>query len=151
MRWYRRGERKLFEISVFNAYVIEGHTVDHNVPGKRKRDLLSFKLDLAHQLISSFQARQRAVPGRPRSDASNALLRLDGMSHLPVAGEGTNHLCYVCNLQHKNFKKTNPQTHYSDNPYKQRKSSMKCIKCDVYLCCNPQKSCFKDFHTKVNL
>ena len=57
MRWYRRGERKLFEISIYNAYIIGGHTINHDVPGKRRRDLLSFKLDLAHQLIGDFQAR----------------------------------------------------------------------------------------------
>lgn len=151
MRWYRRGERKLFECSMYNAYIIEGHTLDHHESGKRCRDLLSFKLDLAHELIGNFTSRSRLVTGRPRSDASNSLLRLDGMNHLPVPGEGTNHLCYVCNIHYKAFKSSNPNAHYSDNLHKQRKSSMMCEKCQVYLCCNVQKSCFKDFHTKVNL
>ena len=46
MKWYRRVERKLMEISLYNSYVIEGEVVDHS-----KRDFLSYKLDLIHQLI----------------------------------------------------------------------------------------------------
>ena len=51
MKWYRRVETKLMETSLYNAYVIEGHVIDHKVGNVMKRDFLSFRLDLAHQLI----------------------------------------------------------------------------------------------------
>ena len=51
MKWYRRLETKLMKTSIYNAYVIEGDTVSHKVHSKTKRDFLSFKLDLAHQLV----------------------------------------------------------------------------------------------------
>lgn len=52
MRSYRKVEVKLREVSIYNAYVLEGLCVtDHDRPNKRKRDLMSFKLELAHNLI----------------------------------------------------------------------------------------------------
>ena len=50
MKWYRRVETKLMETSLYNAYVIEGHAIDHKVGNVVKRDFLSFRLDLAHKL-----------------------------------------------------------------------------------------------------
>ena len=150
MRWYRRVERKLLETSMYNAYVLEGHIVEHNPPGKTKRDYLSFKLDLAHELIGDFHHERRRLPGRPRSAATASLQRLDGKNHWPVKGEGRDHVCAVCNKHHRDYNEQHPGTHYSENPHKRRKASMKCEKCEVYLCCNPQAGCFKEYHTLVN-
>ena len=71
MRWYRKIERKLLELSVYNAYIIEGTTMDHNVPGKRKRDLQAFKLDLAHALVGTNCLRKALwdVPGQRTAKA----------------------------------------------------------------------------------
>ena len=146
MRWYRKIERKLLELSVYNAYIIEGTTMDHNAPGKRKRDLQSFRLDLAHALVGTNRLRKR-----PRSENSENLLRLDNMAHYPYVGEGKDHVCVVCNERHLRYKRSNPNSTYNDNPHKRSKTTIKCGKCDKYLCCNTKKMCFTEYHTVVNL
>lgn len=64
MRWYRKIERKLLGLSIYNAYVLEGSVIEHERPGKRKRDLLKFKLELAHELIRQMRIRKRARRSR---------------------------------------------------------------------------------------
>lgn len=134
MRLYRKIERKLLELSIYNAYVLEGSVIKHERPGKRKRDLLKFKPDLAHELIGQRRIRKRA--GISRSVTSNQLLRLDGQNHLPVVGEGKDHVCVVCNEKHVKYKDRNPGVSYAENPFKRCKTTIKCEKCEKYLCCN---------------
>ena len=38
MRWYRKIERKLLELCIYNAYVLEENVTSHVQVGKRKRD-----------------------------------------------------------------------------------------------------------------
>ena len=140
MRWYRKIERKLLELSIYNAYVLEGSVIKHKQPGKRKRELLGFKLDLAHELIGQVRIRKRT--GRSRSATSDQLLRLDGKNHLPAVGEGKDHVCVVCNEKHMKYKERNPDVSYSENPFKRCKTTIKCEKCDKYLCCNTKNMCF---------
>ena len=146
MKWYRRIESKMLETSLFNAYVIEGHVIDHT---NGKRDFLSFKLDLIHQLIGENNV-DRPTPGRPRvrDVAMNDNARLDRIDHWPVKGLGTNNRCAVCTARHNDYKRRNPGVSYSDNPHKLKKTTMKCEKCDAYLCCM-QSDCFKVYHTHV--
>ncbi|KAH3738985.1 hypothetical protein DPMN_045629 [Dreissena polymorpha] len=150
MRWYCKIERILLELSVYNAYIIEGTIRDQKAPGKRKRDMMSFKLDLAHALVGTSRLRKRSA-GQSRSENSENILRLDNISHLPVIGEGKDHVCVVCNERHNRYKRKNPEATYSENPFKRCKTTIKCSKCDKYLCCNTKNMCFTDFHTLVNL
>ena len=147
MRWYRRIELKLMEVSMYNAFVIEDAVKPHKVDGKVKRDYLDFRLDLAHELIGDFYKPKHSRGGRPRSQASENLSRLDGIDHWPVGGEGSNHTCVVCRDRRKNFVRNNPEL--EQNPYPLRKTTMKCEKCEVYLCCNAKMDCFKVYHTHV--
>lgn len=149
MRWYRKVEKKLLECSVYNGYVIEGCVIDHKTPGRRKRDLLSFRLELAHQLVGEYRQDRRPV-GRPRSEANQNLKRLDGANHLPVTGVGKDHVCGPCNERHIKYKDGHPECSYSDNPFKRRKTTIMCEKCQIFLCCNNKGNCFKDYHTQVN-
>ena len=55
MRWYGRIETKLRECTLYNAYIIEGTVVNHFPPNKQKRDLLSFWMDVTHELTGGFQ------------------------------------------------------------------------------------------------
>ena len=150
MRWCRKIERKLLELSVYNAYIIEGTLRDHNHPGKRKRDLQSFRLDLAHALVGTNRLRKRSV-GRPRSENSENWLRLDNMAHYPYVGEGKYHVCVVYNERHLRYKRSNPNSTYNDKPHKRSKTTIKCGNCDNYMCCNTKKMCFTEYHTVVNL
>lgn len=37
MRWYIKIELKLQEVSIYNAYVLEGCVTDHDRPNKKKK------------------------------------------------------------------------------------------------------------------
>jgi len=89
MQWYRRIEIKLRECALYNAFVLEGTVVDHNPPGKRARDLLTFRMDVAHELIGNIQQVRRAFK-RPRQlDIDEE--RLDEKAHWPVPSGS----CYI--------------------------------------------------------
>ena len=148
LRWYRKIEVKLRQIAIYNAYIIEGTVTNQNVENRRKRDLLSFKLDLAHQLIGTFRQERRAFK-RPRSIENAEIERLDETSHYPVPSGSNDTLCAVCNKKHKLYKEAHPGCRMQDNQKKRTKTSMKCEKCNVPLCCNSRNSCFKDYHTRV--
>jgi hypothetical protein len=70
MRWYRKIEVKLREVSIYNAYVLEGCVMDHDGPKKRKRDLMSFKLELAHSLIGKDCLCKSSPDGWPSSSCA---------------------------------------------------------------------------------
>lgn len=146
MRWYRKLEYKLRECAIFNAYIIEGTVNDHIHLNQRKRDLLSFKTELAHSLIGNF--RSRKCFKRPRS-ANNDELRLDGNDHWPTAAGGSDRVCVVCNRKHRNYMSSHPGTSVKDAPFKRTKTTMACQKCNAALCCNARSTCFTDYHTKV--
>ena len=145
MKWYQQVETKLMETSLYNAYVIEGHAINHKVGNVVKCNFLSFRLDLAHKLVEGHYVEMAPV-GRPRTEADDNDPRLDRMDHWLVRGEGKDHVCEVCNAWHKHHERWNPGVSYRDNPFKQWKMTMKCEKCSVYLCCN-QHNCFKVYHT----
>ena len=147
MKWYRQVETKLMETCLYNAYIIEGHAIDHKVGNVVKCNFLSFRLDLAQKLVEGHYV-EKAPVGRPRTEANDNDPHLDRMDHWPVRGEGKDHVCEVCNALHKHHERRNPGVSYRDNPFKQRKTTMKCEKCSVYLCCN-QQDCFRVYHTCV--
>ena len=51
----------LVECSVLNSYVLAGvvKPEEHARKGRGKRDLLKFRLELAHQLVGGFTSHQR--------------------------------------------------------------------------------------------
>ena len=74
----------LVECSVLNSYVLDGvvKPEEHARKGRGKRDLLQFRLELAHQLVGGFTSHQ--CMGRPRI-ANNNLRRLTNThTHWPV-------------------------------------------------------------------
>ncbi|KAK3590559.1 hypothetical protein CHS0354_008489 [Potamilus streckersoni] len=146
MQWYRRIEIKLRECALFNAFVLEGTVVDHNPPGKRARDFLSFRMDVAHELIGNKQGTRTFK--RPRQLNIDEE-RLDEKAHWPVPSGSVDRLCEVCNKKHKNYKASHPGVSMTDNPFKRSKSSLMCGKCKVPLCITTKSTCFVDFHTKV--
>ena len=85
MKWYRRVETKLMETSLYNAYVIEGHAIDHKVGNVDERDFLSFRLDPAHKLVEGYYV-EKAPVGRPRTDRSQRQRPMFG-SNGPLAGK----------------------------------------------------------------
>ncbi|KAL3879857.1 hypothetical protein ACJMK2_032136 [Sinanodonta woodiana] len=111
MRWYRRIEIKL-----------RGTVMDHSPSGTRSRDLLSFRMDVAHELIGNTQVR-RAFKRIRQLDTDE--VRLDEIAHWPVSSGSADRLC------------------------NRSKTTLMCDKCNVPLCVNARSTCFVDFHTKV--
>ncbi len=60
-KWWKRVLFYLLEVAILNAYVIErAYREDHLLRGHAKRDLLSFRLELAEQLIGDHHGRKRS-------------------------------------------------------------------------------------------
>ncbi len=67
---------------------------EHQQRGRKKRDMLSFRLELAKELIGSFSSRHRSG-GQPRSVEHILLDRLNSnLGHWPVHDKKGN--CVVC-------------------------------------------------------
>ncbi|XP_061184352.1 piggyBac transposable element-derived protein 4-like [Saccostrea echinata] len=148
LRWYRKIEIRLREIALYNSYILEGTVLDHNPRNKRKRDMLSYRLDVAHQLIGDYRQERRGFK-RARSLDAQPEIRLDEKSHWPAGTGSGNTVCVLCNKKHVLYKNSHPGCSVAENPMKRTKTTMKCEKCNVSLCCNARRTCFKDYHTKV--
>ncbi|KAH3842508.1 hypothetical protein DPMN_116004 [Dreissena polymorpha] len=112
--------------------------------------MMSFKLDLAQELVGTARLRKRSA-GRSQSENSENILRLDNISNLSAISEGNDHVWVVCNERHNRYKRKHLEATYSQNPFKRCKTTIKCSKCGKYLCCNTKNMCFTDFHTLVNV
>ena len=155
MKWFRRVELKLLECSIYNAYVIEGEaTGERREPGgpafhSKDRGMLQFKLDLAHQLIGG-AITEKTRFGRPRKEETENDPRLDRRDHWPIKGVGSDHVCVVCAAKHNRYRREQEgRVPYNQNPYSKTKTTIKCEKCDVYLCLSAARNCFKQYHTVV--
>ena len=115
--------------------------VDHKQRGRKKRNMLSFRLELAKELVGSFSSRQR-VGGRPRSSEHELLDRLNpNLGHWPmhVSRKGN---CTVClAMKRKQGLSSVGNCH---------ESRIQCEHCRVYLCVSTERNCFKKYHTLVN-
>ena len=145
MRWYMRCIVKGLELSAYDAYVIEGHFVDHNPAGRRKRDFLAFREDLILQMIDSWRA-QRTRVGRKRKETP---FRLENVgTHFPEKGQGSDHTCEVCREKYRRYKVSHGNCADRLNPCKRTKTTFKCSACDVYLCISREHDCFRTWHTQ---
>ena len=132
-KWWKRVFAYLLEVSILNAYVLQKFK-----KGETEKDFLSFRLALATQLVGTYR---RSHSGRPRSLEHKQQLRLDTTrSHLPecVASKRD---CVVCS-------KMRNKLGISRKEYR-HESCIKCIVCDVHLCLNRERNCYKIYHTEV--
>lgn len=134
-------------IAIYNAYILEGHVIPHLPRGRRKRDLLSFQEDLCIQLVGNFpQTHSSPSASKRRRSGEEIPGRLHEVGeHFPVKGKGTNHCCAVCEKKFKESKRRRDGI-----LSKRRKTTFKCVFCDIYLCIGgPEENCFFDYHTKL--
>ena len=146
-RWYLRVFLKIVMIAIYNAYILEGHVIPHLPRGRRKRDLLSFQEELCIKLVGNFpQTHSSLSASKRRRSGEEIPARLHKVGeHFPGKGEGTNHHCAVGEKKFKESKRR-----HNGILFKRRKTTFKCLFCDVYLCIGgPEENCFFDFHTKL--
>ena len=105
---------------------------EHLLRGRKKRNILSFRLELAEELIGSFCSRQR-VGGHPRSAEHLLLDRLNSK-------KGN---CYVC--------MASIRSQGLPTVGNRHESRIQCEHCRVYLCITAERNCLKNYHTLVNL
>ena len=140
-KWWKRVFAHLIECALLNAYILERYANPslYNGSSRAKRDFLSFRIDVANQLIGSFHYRHRA--GRPPSGEHRTLQRLDlQLNHWPVQ-ETTKKECVVCSM-----KRTKQQLIRSQLRHESR---FKCCCCNVHLCISTDRDCFKSYHTNI--
>ena len=74
--------------SFFNGYIIHGQFVDHSPHGKTNFEMHAFTLDVTHQLVGNFTARQHIGHSRSLTHVIYPPLRLTKVV-------GHDHLCKV--------------------------------------------------------
>ncbi len=100
--------------------------------------MLSFRLELAKQLIGSFSTRCRSA-GRPQSVEHLQLDRLNvNLGHWPKHRKGNCAVSY--------HKKKNKLTVVGNC----NESRVQCEYCKVQLCVSSERNCFKTYHTLVD-
>nr|XP_039248218.1 piggyBac transposable element-derived protein 4-like isoform X3 [Styela clava] len=128
--WYRRVFVYLLEVCIHNARVVS------EVARGRRWNGGQFRQELLHELIGDFRMTKR--PSR-RSVAYAATTRLTLAHHLPKLFD-IPRSCVVCT------KKKKMGTHVVARP---SNSKFMCTECDVHLCVTSTRTCFEDYHRKV--
>ena len=153
-RYYMRIFISFLMKAINNAYVIEGHIKSHNTEGRRKRALLSFREELAIELVGNVRVKANARGRKRRSHIEQDEARLANVGvHLPKRGEGKDHRCVVCRKKRAQWFSINPEADPKECPFSMSKTTFCCDGCQpqdsVYLCIRKENNCFIDYHTKV--
>ena len=153
-RYYMRIFIAFLMKSIHNAYIMEGHVKQHVLQGRKKRDMLSFKEELAMQLIGNTRVSGNARGRKRQSGANEMEMRLQNVGiHFPAKGEGKDHTCIVCREKRKQWLRANPDKNPKDCPTPTTKTTFCCTGCEpaksIYLCIKKDSNCFIDYHTKV--
>ena len=144
-RWYRRVLFHLLELCIHNAFIIESFFIPHQV-GKKSRKRQEFREELADLLIAGYRARKRTA-GRPSVAYGNELRFQNVGVHHPVYQKDRKD-CALCK---ENVKKTRGGKigRIDRRAAGVHVSYVRCEMCNVHLCLNKDRNCFKSWHTKV--
>nr|XP_039264882.1 piggyBac transposable element-derived protein 4-like [Styela clava] len=130
--WYRRVFSYLLEVAIHNARVI-----CENLSGKRC-SAVGFREELVASLIGSYRASRRISESLSSSSHHPRLMNVG--QHIPLV-ERNQVVCPVCSRKSK-LKNSEEKTYVS-------RSRVKCLECGVHLCMTYGKTCFRDWHTKI--
>ena len=137
-KWWRREFFYLLEVAILNAYILEGSFDQrHNQIGRKKRDLLAFRIELAEALIGTFRGKRRA--GQPRIVSDDARLKPE-LHHLPEHSPVARD-CVVCCKR--------GEVQMMERTEYRHRTHIVCSACKVYLCVNKERDCFKKYHLLV--
>ena len=140
-KWWKRVFSHILECCILNAYILDSHVrpLEHALRGRRKRDYLSFRIELAEQLIGTFRSRQRS--GRRSSGEHAQAERLNPvLGHWPIST--TNKLdCTVCTKRRHKLGLARAGNRHE--------SRIKCSHCNVHLCVDQERDCFHKYHSLV--
>ena len=138
-KWRKRCFAYLVECALSNAFILNSITFP-SLYRHSKRDFLAFRLDVAKQLIGSFQSRQRSA-GWPWSVEYQELDRLNvQLGHWPIRVERRLE-CIVCATKRNKLNLTRQEMHHEIR--------IKCSKCNVHLCIEENRECFTKYHTSI--
>ena len=139
-KWWKKILSYIIECALVNAYLLEQYAEPSLygpiMTGRKKRDFLGFRLDVAEQLIGTHRLRHRSTHASTHD--STTPQRLDpNLGHYPV--QDTKKVrCVVCNI--KRLKTGTDIRH---------ESHIKCSHCEVFLCIHQDRDCFKKYHTDI--
>ena len=133
-KWWRFIFWYLLDVSICNAFIVEGQS-SHRASSRSRRSLLSFKLELAKQLIGGFCGRKKyAGKKRKSTNLDNALSLPNLPGHREVKLEGRKGACINCSVcGRRNPSGRTPETVFG------------CDRCGVHLC---RSGCFLEYHTE---
>lgn len=149
-KWYMRLALKAVLWAAYNAYIIEGHIVNHKLQRSRPRDFQQFLDELIHALVGDHRAdRKLKRRANVENDVPERLVNVE--IHFPITEDdgSKDHTCVVCSKKHHVYSNANGGYSRKDNPFKLVKTIFKCSECNIYLCVKKSSTCFKDYHTKV--
>ena len=147
MKWYRKGETKLMKTSLYNAYVINGHVINHKVGNVVKHDFVVVQTGLGSSTgweslcgeISSWQTTQCSQWKWPMFGSYRPLARERRGQRLHLWG-------VQCMTQASWM--TEPRCVLPRQPMQVKEDHREMWQCNVNLCCS-QHNCFKVSHTRV--
>ena len=134
---YMKIHRKCLMWALFNAHILQdSHTAV-------KREMNTFSMEVAHELVSDFSARKDRGP-RLRANPDG---RLCSSMYRPVVLAGSyEHRCAVCVTKYREFTRQNPG---QVNPYKKSRSIFGCASpscAGINLCIKEESTCWYNWH-----
>ncbi|XP_051948067.1 piggyBac transposable element-derived protein 2-like [Xyrauchen texanus] len=140
-KYYHRFFFHFVDMVVVNGWLLYRRNCDSmNVPRKKQKDLLAFKLSIAQALCMQGKDLSAKKRGRRSSDVEREFKkkRRGPTKAIPtqdVRADGVGHWPQIDSVRQRcKFPKCTGHT------------SFKCTKCDVHLCLNKNKNCFCAFH-----
>eukprot|EP00795_Rhopilema_esculentum_P005496 gene5496-683_t len=144
-KWYRRVLFHILELCIHNAFILGSCFIPHEV-GKKTPKRQNFREELIELLIGQYRARKRTV-GRPSVAHENELRFQNVGVHLPVYNTDRKD-CQLC-------KETVKSSRGGKIGKIDRRAAgvhvtyISCEMCNVHLCLNKDRNCFKLWHTRV--
>lgn len=141
-KYYHRFFFHFVDMVVVNGWLLYRRDCDSmNVPRKKQKDLLAFRLSIAQALCMQGKDLSTKKRGRPSSDVEREFQkkqRRGPAKAIPtqdIRADAVAHWPQIDNVRQRcKFPKCTGHT------------SIKCTKCDVHLCLNKKKNCFCAFH-----